>query len=146
MFFSVGIETPKSEAEAYGLVVPALCNEKFSCFSAADTEDQIAPMATEAIQLVLESMQEDGTATDGLRDLGALTYQKQADYAHCDAWLMLHVDITAFEGKPKRINISIPDTLISRIDHKVKAAPDRYRDRSHFLATAARHELETMGN
>jgi metal-responsive CopG/Arc/MetJ family transcriptional regulator len=40
----------------------------------------------------------------------------------------------------------MPDTLINRIDQKVKTSPERYRDRSHFLATAARHELETANN
>lgn len=145
MFFSVGIETPKDDSFAYGLVVPALCNEKYGCFSAADTENEIAPMVTEAIQMILEAMQEDGYPVSNLKDAGVLTYQKMEDYAFCDAWLLLYVDVSAFEGKPKRINISIPDTLISRIDSKVKAAPDRYRDRSHFLATAAKHELESAG-
>lgn len=143
MFFSVGIETPKDDSFAYGLVVPALCVEQYSCFSAADTENDIAPMVTEAIQMMLETMQEDGFNISDLHDAGFLKYKAMEDYAFCDAWLLLHVDVSAFEGKPKRINISIPDTLISRIDNKVKAKPDRYRDRSHFIATAARHELES---
>lgn len=143
MFFSVGIETPKDDSVAYGIVVPALCIEQYSCFSAADTESDIAPMATEAIQMILETMQEDGVNFSDLKDAGFLKYKGMDDYAYCDAWLLLHVDVSAFEGKPKRINISIPDTLISRIDNKVKAKPDRYRDRSHFIATAARHELES---
>ncbi|EBP9900722.1 CopG family transcriptional regulator, partial [Salmonella enterica] len=40
----------------------------------------------------------------------------------------------------QRINISLPDTLIKRIDNVVVSNP-AYRDRSHFLAEAARHEL-----
>lgn len=142
MLFSVGIETPKDTDEAFGLVVPALCTEKYDCYSAADTEDDIAPMVTEAIQAMLSVMQDEGYDLAQVKDAGVFTYQKHADFAHCDNWLLLHVDTSAFEGKPKRINISIPDTLISRIDYKVKSAPDKYRDRSHFLATAARHELE----
>lgn len=143
MFFSVGIETPEDDSVAYGLVVPALCIEQYSCYSAADTENDIAPMATEAIQMMMETMQEEGFAVSELKDAGFIKYKTMADYAHCDTWLLLNVDVSAFEGKPKRINISIPDTLINRIDNKVKSKPDRYRDRSHFLATAARHELET---
>lgn len=143
MLFSVGIETPKDDSVAYGLVVPALCIEQYSCFSAADTENEIADMATEAIQLMLETMQEEGVAVSALKDAGYRQYKVMEEYAYCDTWLLLQVDVSAFEGKPKRINVSIPDTLISRIDSKVKSAPQRYRDRSHFLATAARHELET---
>lgn len=143
MFFSVGIETPEDNSVAYGLVVPALCIEKYSCYSAADTENDIASMATEAIQLMLETMHEEGVPVSQIKDAGFIKYKAMADYEYCDTWLLLHVDVSAFEGKPKRINISIPDTLISRIDSKVKSKPERYRDRSHFLATAARHELET---
>lgn len=143
MLFSVGIETPKDDSFAYGLVVPALCVEQYSCFSAADTESDIAPMATEAIQMMLETMQEEGFNVSDLKDAGFSKYKGMADYAFCDTWLLLHVDVSAFEGKPKRINISIPDTLISRIDSKVKSKPGIYRDRSHFIATAAKHELES---
>lgn len=145
MYFSIGIEEPK-DGEAFGLVVPALCTDKFSCFSAADCQEDIAPMVTEAITMVLEQMQEEGLQVKDIKDAGVLAYQKLTDYAFCDAWLLVHVDMAAFEGKPKRINISMPDTLISRIDNKVKTTPDKYRDRSHFLATAARHELETAGH
>ncbi|QMR42946.1 type II toxin-antitoxin system HicB family antitoxin (plasmid) [Klebsiella aerogenes] len=54
---------------------------------------------------------------------------------------MVEVDLSEFEGKPQRINISLPDTLIKRIDNAVKGNTS-YRDRSHFLAEAARHELK----
>ncbi|CDL78948.1 conserved hypothetical protein [Xenorhabdus cabanillasii JM26] len=37
---------------------------------------------------------------------------------------------------------SLPDTLIKRINNQVKQHPLRYRDRSHFIAEAARHELQ----
>lgn len=53
---------------------------------------------------------------------------------------VIDVDLSGFEGKPQRINISLPDTLIKRIDNVVVSNPI-YRDRSHFLAEDARHEL-----
>jgi len=34
MFFTIGIETPKKDNESYGIIVPALCNNNYSCFSA----------------------------------------------------------------------------------------------------------------
>lgn len=142
MYFSVGIETPE-QGQALGLVVPALCNDKFSCYSAADTQQDIAPNVTEAISMMLELMQDEGILVAEIKDAGVLVYQSMADYQHCDAWVLVYVDMSAFEGKPKRINVSMPDTLIGRIDRKVKIAPDQYRDRSHFLAIAARHELES---
>ncbi|MCT8124561.1 type II toxin-antitoxin system HicB family antitoxin [Alishewanella sp. BS5-314] len=146
MYFSVGIEQPTADNTAYGLVVPALCTTDFSCISAADSQAEIAPAVTEAIMMTLEQLQEQGLALTNIQDLGPLSYQQQAEYAYCDSWLLVYIDLSSFDGKPKRINISMPDTLISRIDQTVKNSPDRYRDRSHFLATAARHELETASN
>lgn len=146
MYFSVGIEQPTDDKTAYGLVVPALCNADFSCISAADSQAEIAPAVTEAITMALETWQEQGWAIGDIQDLGPLYYQQQTEYAFCNSWLLLYIDLSAYEGKPKRINVSMPDTLINRIDQKVKTSPERYRDRSHFLATAARHELETANN
>ncbi len=140
MLFSIGIELPKNDEQAFGIVVPALCEQGYGCFSAADTEEEIPAMVTEAITLILESIIDDGKSLLDIKDRGFIYYQKQHDYQFCNAWLKLDIDLTAFEGRPKRINISLSDILISRIDQYVKASP-QYRDRSHFLAQAARHEM-----
>ncbi|EHE1050921.1 CopG family transcriptional regulator, partial [Salmonella enterica subsp. enterica serovar Javiana] len=60
MFFSVGVETPKDENTAYGMVVPAFSALGCGCLSAADTQDQIAPMVKEAILLTVECLVENG--------------------------------------------------------------------------------------
>ena len=53
MLFTIGVETPKHDNEAYGLVVPALNNDYYAGFSAADHADDILRMATDAITTVL---------------------------------------------------------------------------------------------
>ncbi|MEH0832319.1 type II toxin-antitoxin system HicB family antitoxin [Pectobacterium cacticida] len=142
MFFSVGVETPKDESTAYGLIVPALCTDDYGCFSAADSQKDIARMAREAILAIVDDMVTFGNMDiEQINDAGHLVYAGQPDYADYDSWFVLDVDLSAFEGKPQRLNISLPDTLIKRIDNRVKEQPDIYRDRSHFLAEAARHEL-----
>ncbi|MGO1248088.1 MAG: type II toxin-antitoxin system HicB family antitoxin [Oceanisphaera sp.] len=145
MLFSVGVEYPSHDGEAFGLVVPALCNDDFACFSAADSEAQVKVMATEAIAMVVEEMVSNGVSGDSIKDLGPRYYRQLADYEHCDGWLLLDVDLTEFMGKPKRINVSLPDGLIQLIDSRVKASQGQYKDRSHFLAIASRHELEECG-
>ncbi|WP_409306169.1 type II toxin-antitoxin system HicB family antitoxin [Pectobacterium sp. B1J-3] len=142
MFFSVGVETPKDESTAYGLIVPALCTDDYGCFSAADNQKDIARMAREAILSIVDEMVMSGNVDiEQINDAGHLVYAGQPDYADYDSWFVLDVDLSAFDGKPQRLNISLPDTLIKRIDNRVKEQPDTYRDRSHFLAEAARHEL-----
>ncbi|EAS3829772.1 CopG family transcriptional regulator [Salmonella enterica] len=141
MFFSVGVETPKDENTAYGMVVPAFSALGCGCLSAADTQDQIAPMVKEAILLTVEYLVENGNfSVEQIQDAGHFVYAANPEYADFDSWFVIDVDLSGFEGKPQRINISLPDTLIKRIDNVVVSNP-AYRDRSHFLAEAARHEL-----
>ncbi|MGB9097102.1 type II toxin-antitoxin system HicB family antitoxin [Erwinia sp.] len=143
MFFSVGVETPSDENTAYGMIVPAFFVHDYGCFSAADSEQEIAPMVREAILLNVEEMLLSGNySVEAIKDDGYLAYSRHPDYADYDSWFMIDVDLSQFEGKQQRINIALPDTLISRIDNRVKEQPAVYRDRSHFIAEAARHELQ----
>ncbi|WP_340615219.1 type II toxin-antitoxin system HicB family antitoxin [Xenorhabdus thailandensis] len=143
MFFSVGVETPKDENTAYGMVVPAFSTHDCACFSAADNQKDIPAMAREAILLTIEEMIYSGNFTvDQLHDAGHLVYAANPEYADFDSWFVIDIDLSEFEGKQQRINVALPDTLIKRIDTRVKQDPTRYRDRSHFIAEAARHELQ----
>ena len=141
MFFSVGVEMPANDNEAYGMIVPALCNDDFGCISAADNQDEIALMVREAILSIVDFMVERGMDITQLKDAGPFVYAANPEYAYCKQWLLVDVDLSALEGKPQRINISLPDALLERIDNRVKQPASGYRDRSHFLAVAARHEL-----
>lgn len=144
MFFSVGVETPKDENTAYGMIVPPFSAYQMGCFSAADTQDQIAPMVKEAILLSVECLVEDaGRSVDEIKDAGYMVYAADPEYKDFDSWFMIEVDFSEFSGKAQRINVSLPDTLIRRIDNAVKGNSN-YRDRSHFLAKAASHELKSQ--
>ena len=143
MFFTLGIETPTNDNEAYGVVVPALCNDKYGCFSGADNEEDIPAMATEAILLTIQDMIESGEYDISDIKNNHLSYQKNSDYAYCDTWVIIYVDVSKFSGKQKRINITLPDVLIDRIDNTVKNN-SIYKDRSHFLAEAAINELSSQ--
>lgn len=141
MFFSVGVEMPANKNEAYGLVVPALCTDDFGCVSAADNQDEIALTVREAILSIVDLMVERGMDITRLKDAGPFVYSANSEYAYCNQWLLVDVDLSSLEGKQQRINITLPDALLHRIDDRVKQAFSGYRDRSHFLAVAARHEL-----
>lgn len=140
MLFTIGVETPKNENEAFGLCVPALFTHNHSCFSAADSIDDIIPMVSDAIHLTLESMLEENIDITNLKDLGFMHYKQQEDFEYCDSWLLVDIDITAYFGKRQRVNIVLPQHLLNRIDQRVANDP-KYKDRSHFLAIASQHEL-----
>lgn len=142
MLFTVGVETPKKETEAFGMVVPALFTESYSCFSAADSIEDIVPMVTDAIHSMLEVMLDDGFDISTIKDKGFTHYKTDPEFEFCDTWLLVNVDITAYFGKRQRINITLPQHLLERIDQRVSTNPS-YKDRSHFLAVASQKELSS---
>ncbi|MDF5252434.1 type II toxin-antitoxin system HicB family antitoxin, partial [Vibrio parahaemolyticus] len=117
-----------------------LCNEHYSCYSASDSSKEIAAHSAEAIESILEEMLADGFDVLGLEDQGALIYKEDQSYSFCDVWLQIEIDVSKYSGKSQRVNISLPESLLAVIDRKVENS-DLYRDRSHFLAIAARNEL-----
>jgi len=142
MFFSVGVESPKDADTAFGITVPAFDRFDYGCVSAADEQKDIPVMAREAILSIVEEMIISGAhSVEDITDAGYMVYAANPDYAHCDSWFMIDVDLTGFEGKQQRLNITLPDVLVKRIDGFIQDKRAVYKDRSHFLAQAARHEL-----
>lgn len=142
MFFSVGVEFPKDADTAFGISVPAFDQFDYGCVSAADEQSDIPVVAREAILSIVEEMLLSGThSVEDIKDAGFMVYAANAEYAHCDSWFMIDVDLSEFEGKQQRVNITLPDVLIKRIDGFIQGNRSAYKDRSHFLAQAARREL-----
>lgn len=55
-------------------------------------------------------------------------------------WAIVDIDITPFLGRSHKINVTLPDLLIKKIDDIV-AIKAEYKTRSGFLAQAAINEL-----
>lgn len=143
MIFSVGIELPIDDINpVFGMHIPVMYSETSECHLIAETEIEMKLKITEAITWFLEEKIGQGYSIDSIKDLGVVHYRSDPEFSHCGAWMMVDIDISAYQGKQKRINISLQDTLIRRIDDRVKANPEIYRDRSHFLAVAAHKELQ----
>lgn len=58
-------------------------------------------------------------------------------------WAIVDIDITPFLGKSHKINVTLPELLIKKIDDCVAIHPD-YKTRSGFLASAALKELKNQ--
>ncbi|MGP3590560.1 type II toxin-antitoxin system HicB family antitoxin [Vagococcus sp. WN89Y] len=142
MFFSVGVESPQDVDTAFGITVPAFDRFDYGCVSAADEQKDIPVMAREAILSIVEEMLISGAhSVEDITDAGYRVYAANPEYAHCDSWFMIDVDLTGLEGKQQRLNITLPDVLVKRLDGFIQDKRAIYKDRSHFLAQAARHEL-----
>ena len=116
---------------AYGVSVPDLPG----CFSAGDTFDEALQNVAEAIELHLEGLEDVGG--DIPRASKIEEHLGDKDYAG-GTWGFVDIDVTPYLGKTEKINVSLPFSVIRRIDEQTGA-----RGRSRFLAEAALKALES---
>ena len=102
------------------------------CFSAADEWQDLPRMIQEAIELWCEGQQLTLPKPSALEDL-----INNPEYTE-GVWLLIDVDISKLDTKPVRLNISLPQSLVSEIDDYAKA---HGATRSGFLAQAARQAM-----
>lgn len=126
MRYPIAIE-PGDMTHAYGVVVPDLPG----CFSAGDSLDEAIMNTKEAIELWMESVIEDGTPIPAAASI--TKHQADPDFAGW-IWALVDVDLSRLSGKAKRVNITLPERVLSAIDQ----AAARFGDtRSGLLAKAA---------
>ena len=105
--------------------------------SGGSTAEEAISKGREALAFHVEGMVEDGEALPVLRELAEL----RKDPEFVEAWgenaalVIIPVDLPA---RPVRINISIDEALLDRIDRAAKA---RGETRSGYLASAAKVRL-----
>lgn len=112
----------------FGVTVPDLPG----CFSAGDTFDEALDSVREAIDLHLEGLTEDGGTIPAPCAISA--HRANPDFAD-GVWALVEVDVSRFDGRAEKINITLPRRLLAQIDRYAKA---RGETRSGFLAEAAR--------
>ncbi|QEI09448.1 type II toxin-antitoxin system HicB family antitoxin [Pigmentiphaga aceris] len=118
----------KEAESAYGVIFPDFPG----CFSAADEAHDIARMAQEAV----EAHFNDDDAPIPLPSAPD-AWMNDPDYQG-GFWMMVDIDLSKVKAKAVRLNISLPENLVQRIDAAAKA---RHLSRSAFLALAATREM-----
>ena len=135
MLFPIAIE-PGDEKHAFGVVVPDIPG----CFSAGDTLDEAIMQAHEAIEFHLAGLAEDGVEIPVAQTVAH--HHANPEFAGW-IWAVVDIDVTAYMGKTEKINVTLPSSLIRRIDAIVAAHPE-YKSRSGFLAQSAIAKLTTL--
>lgn len=128
MLYPIAIETG-DEQHAYGVTVPDLQG----CFSAGDTMDEAITNAKEAITAHIELLVEMGADIPAVSPLSTLA--KDPEYAGY-TWAVVDIDLTRLLGGSEKINVTLPKSLIDRIDRCVASNPE-FKSRSGFLAQVA---------
>jgi len=108
------------------------------CITAGKTIDEAKDLAYEALLLHWEGLREDGEQLPAPSDLEDIV----ADPENADAVAFLVVSVPEAQGKAKRINITIPEETLRRVD---AAAKRRGLSRSSFLTRAAQEVMEQEG-
>ncbi|MBF0187694.1 MAG: type II toxin-antitoxin system HicB family antitoxin [Magnetococcales bacterium] len=124
----------KDENSDYGVIVPDIPG----CFSAGSTLEEAAAMAREAIEIHLEGMIMDG------EDIPTPSPAEEAMATVSDAtvWMMVEVDMSRLSGKAKRINLTVPEFALRRIDEAARA---QGKSRSAFVTQAALDAVPSHG-
>jgi len=118
----------KDDGCAWGAVVPDMPG----VITAADTLDELPAMVQEAVELMYEEAPDSVPAASSLE-----RWQHDADFQG-GVWMLLDIDLSQVKVPSVRLNISLPEPLLQRID---AAAQQRGQSRSAFLAQAALHEV-----
>jgi predicted RNase H-like HicB family nuclease len=124
----------KEPASDYGVAFPDFPG----CITAGKTIDEAKDLAYEALLLHWEGLREDGEPLPAPTNLEDIV----ADPENADAMAFLVVSVPDAQGKAKRINITIPEETLRRVD---SAAKRRGLSRSSFLTRAAQEVMEQEG-
>jgi predicted RNase H-like HicB family nuclease len=102
------------------------------CFSAADNWQDINKMAQEAVECHMAGEKMPIPAPTPLEKLANDKRYKGG------VWMLVDLDLARIDAEPKRVNISLPSSLLSKIDAFAQA---RHLSRSGFLAKAAQEAM-----
>lgn len=119
----------KDEGSDFGVDFPDFPG----CVTAGATLEDARRMAAEALALHVDGLIADGEPLPMPSGLDAI----MADPHNADAVVFL-VDVPASPVRSVRINVTLPSDLVEAIDRVTK-------NRSRFLADAARGKLHTVG-
>ena len=123
----------KDEDSEYGVIIPDVPG----CYSAGETVAKALENVAEALSLHFEGLVLDEAPIP--QPLEIDVHLVNPDYAG-GIWAVIDFDVTPYFGKAIRINATLPEHLLERID-QVVLRDHRYRSRSGFLAVAALREL-----
>ncbi|MEA9390983.1 type II toxin-antitoxin system HicB family antitoxin [Acerihabitans sp. TG2] len=107
------------------------------CYFAGDTIDDAITDAANALDTYFVYMSEKGNAPAEAKTIAA-----HIDDEDCTggSWAYVDIDLTKYDGRATKLNITLPQFLLARIDDFVNEHRE-YHSRSGFLAELARREL-----
>lgn len=117
---------------ATGIAIPDIPG----AITAGDTFEDAYRAAVEVAHIMLEEMIENG---EGVPEPSSVTDLKVSPDYKDWGWGMIEIDVTPYLGKSEKINVTLPGSVINKIDTYVRS--HNIKSRSAFLADAALEKL-----
>jgi predicted RNase H-like HicB family nuclease len=124
----------KDEHSDYGVSVPDIPG----CYSAGATYDEALTNVIEAIECHLEGLLMDN---ESIPVGSTIDHWINEEEFQGGVWAFIDIDLSQISGKAKRINITMPERVLSLID--LYAKNHAIKNRSSFLADAALSYMES---
>ncbi len=124
----------KDEHSDFGVSIPDISG----CYSAGSTYDEALTNAIEAIECHLEGLLIDN---ESIPVGTTIDHWINEEEFQGGVWAFVDIDLSQISGKAKRINITMPERVLSLID--LYAKNHAIKNRSSFLADAALSYMES---
>jgi predicted RNase H-like HicB family nuclease len=124
----------KDEHSDFGVSIPDISG----CYSAGSTYDEALTNAIEAIECHLEGLLIDNEPIPVCTTIDNWINEEEFQGG---VWAFVDIDLSQISGKAKRINITMPERVLSLID--LYAKNHAIKNRSSFLADAALSYMES---
>ncbi|MGB9095077.1 type II toxin-antitoxin system HicB family antitoxin [Erwinia sp.] len=110
------------------------------CYFAGNSIDEAIADAYSAIDTHLEYLAEKGDALPEAKEVAAHLENESCAGGY---WAFVDVDLSKYDGKAVKLNITLPQNLLYKIDSYVEFNSE-YTSRSGFIAELARRELQKV--
>ncbi|REL26960.1 HicB family protein [Thalassotalea euphylliae] len=122
------------EVNGFEVSVPDLPGCQLSCTAIAQGFDDIKARITSHL-MILAEYKEPIPSASSLDDL-----INRSPIDGNVLWMLIDIDVTPYLGKSHKINVTLPELLISQIDDRVSKS-EEYTSRSGFIAQACLSKL-----
>ncbi len=114
------------------------------CTNTSDSFDAAFDKIQEAIKSHLSILAEYGEAIPNGLSVDSHRIKLSTEEPNLNltdiVWALINIDITPYLGKSHKINVTLPELLITQIDDRVNKSSS-YKTRSGFIASACLTEL-----
>ena len=123
----------KDQDSDYGVIFPDIPG----CYSAGASVEEAISMAQEAAECHIEGLLLDSNPVPTAKSIEV--HKDNPDYQD-GIWALIEIDLSKLSLKSKRVNISIPERLLTTVDHFAK---NHGETRSGLLAQAVTEYMST---